>query len=74
MKRTYVRYQAIEKECAEADGSSNNIIKCCSPVSDYAIPNAFNRRIQKRITPKCLKVAKVILIYRKQYRSKPENY
>ena len=49
------------------DGISNEILKCCSPVIEPAIAAAFNKCIEERTFPKCLKIAKVI---RSQYSKK----
>ena len=56
------------------DGISNEILKCCSPIFEPAIAAAFNECIEERTFPKCLKIAKVIPIFRKGDRRKPESY
>ena len=47
------------------DGTSNEILKCCLPVFEPAIAAAFNKCIEERTFPKCLKTAKVIPIFKK---------
>ena len=56
------------------DGISNEILKCCSAVIEPAIAAAFNKCIEERTFPKCLKVAKVIPIFKKGDERNPENY
>ena len=56
------------------DEISNEILKCCSPVIEPAIAVAFNKCIEERTFPKCLKIAKVIPIFKKGDRRKRENY
>ena len=53
------------------DGISNEILKCCSQAIE---PAAFNECIEKRTFPKCLKIAKVIPIFKKGDKRNPENY
>ena len=56
------------------DGIINEILKCCSPVIEPAIAAAFNKCIEERTFPKCIKIAKVITICKKGDKRKPENY
>ena len=56
------------------DGISNEILKCCSPVIEPTIAAAFNKCIEERTFPKRLKIAKVIPIFKKRDKRKPENY
>ena len=56
------------------DGISNEILKYCSPVIEPAIAAALNKCIEERTFPKCLKIAKVIPIFKKGDKRKPENY
>ena len=62
------------KKSSGSDDISNEIIKCCSPVVENFLAIAFNNCIEESIFPKCLKIAKVIPIYKKGDRNKPENY
>ena len=62
------------KKSSGSDDISNEIIKCCSPVVENFLAIAFNKCIEESIFPKCLKIAKVIPIYKKGDRNKPENY
>ena len=52
------------------DGMSNEILKCCLPVIDPAIAAAFNKCSEERTFPKCLKIAKVIPIFKKRDKKK----
>ena len=56
------------------DGISNEIFKCSSPVIEPAIAAAFNKCIEERTFPKCLKIAKVIPIFKRRDKRKPEIY
>ena len=56
------------------DGISSEILKFCTPVIEPAIAAAFNKCIEGRTFPKCLKIAKIILIFKKGDKRKPENY
>ena len=56
------------------DGISNEILNCCSPVIEPAIAGAFNKCIEERTFSKCLKIAKVVPIFKKGDRRNPENY
>ena len=53
---------------------SNEILKFCLPVIEPAMAAAFNTGIEERKFPKCLKIAKVIPIFKKRDKGKPENY
>ena len=55
------------------DGLSNEIPKGCLPVIEPAKTAAFNKSIEERTFPKCLKIAKVIQTFEKRGRRKPEN-
>ena len=49
------------------DGISNEFLKCCSPVIESAIAAAaFNKCIEERTFPKCLKIAKVFPSFTKR--------
>ena len=56
------------------DGVSNEILTCCLPVIEPAIAAAFKKCNEERTFPKCLKIAKIILIFKKGDKIKPENY
>ena len=56
------------------DGISKEILKCCSPVIEPDIAAALSKCIEGRTFPKCLKIAKVIPIFKKGDKRKPENY
>ena len=62
------------KKSTGHDGINNEILKCCSPVIEPYLVEAFNDSIQCGIFPDCLKVAKVIALYKKGDRTNPENY
>ena len=55
------------------DGISNEILKFCSPVIGPTIAAAFNKCIQERMFPKCLKIPKVIPMFKKGDKRKPEK-
>ena len=61
------------KSCGE-DGVSNEILKCRSPIVDEYIAIAFNKCILEKTYPTCFKVAKVIPLHKKSYKSDPANY
>ena len=56
------------------DGISNEILNNCLSVIEPAIAAAFNKCIEERTFPKCLKNAQVIPIFKKGDKRKPENY
>ena len=64
----------MTKKSYGLDGISNEIFKCCLPVIEPAIAAAFNKCIEERTFPKCLKIAKVIPIFKKGDKRNPENY
>ena len=66
--------QVKNKKGYGLDEISNEILKFCSPVIEPAIAAAFKRGIEERKFPKCLKDAKVIPIFKKRDKRKPENY
>ena len=66
--------QMKNKKSYGLDGISNEILKCCLPVIEPAIAAAFNKCIEERTFLKCLKIAKVIPIFKEGDKRKPENY
>ena len=66
--------QMKNKKSYGVDGISNEILKCCLTVIEPAIAAAFNKCIEERTFPKCLKIAKVIPIFKKGDKRKPDNY
>ena len=62
------------KKSTGYDGISNEILKCCSPVIEPYLTEAFNASIQCGIFPDCLKVAKVTALHKKGDKTNPENY
>ena len=66
--------QMKNKKSYGLDGISNEILKCSSPVIEPVKAAVFNKCIEERTFPKCLKIAKVIPIFRKGDKSNPENY
>ena len=66
--------QMKNKKSYGLDGISNELLKCCSPVIEPAIAAAFNKCIEERTFPKCLKIAKVIPKFKKGEKRNPENY
>ena len=56
------------------DGISNEILNCRSPVIEPAIAAVFNKCIQGRTFPKCLKIAKTIPIFKERDERKSESY
>ena len=62
------------KKSTGYDSISNEILKCCSPVIEPYLMEALNDSIQCGIFPDCLKVAKVIALYKKCDKPNPENY
>ena len=56
------------------DGISNEILKCCSPIVEPYLANAFNRAIEESKFPSAFKIAKIIPLFKKGDRSKLENY
>ena len=66
--------QMKNKKSYGLDGISNEILNCCSPVIEPAIAAAFNECIEERTFPKCLKIVKVIPVFKKGYKRSPENY
>ena len=66
--------QLKNKKSYGVDGISIEILKCCSPVIEPAIAFAFNKCIEERTFPKCLKISKVIPIFNKGDKRKPETY
>ena len=66
--------QMIKKKNYGLDGISNEIPKCCSPVIEPAITAAFNKCMADRTFPKFPKTAKIISMFKKRDKRKPENY
>ena len=62
------------KKSTGHDGISNEILKCCSPIIEKYLSEAFNKCILERRFPNSLKIAKVIAMYKKGDNTKPENY
>ena len=66
--------QMKNKKIYGLNGISNEFLKCCWPVIEPAIAAAFNKCIEERTFPKCLKLAKIIPIFKKEDKRNPENY
>ena len=62
------------KKSTGHDGISNEILKCCSPIIEKYLCEAFNNCILERRFPNSLKIAKVVAMYKKGDNTKPENY
>ena len=56
------------------DGISNEILKCCSPIIEKYFVRSFNDCIEKQVFPECLKIAKVLPLFKKGDDSQPSNY
>ena len=56
------------------DGISNEILKCCSPIIEPYLANAFNKAISESVYPTSLKKAKVVPLFKKGDKKNPENY
>ena len=65
--------QMKNKKSYGLDGISNEIGKSCSPVIEPAIAAAFTKCTEVRTFPKCLKIAKVIPLFKKGDKRNPEN-
>ena len=66
--------QMKNKKSYSLDGINIEILKCCSPVIEPAKAAAFSKCIEERTFPKCLKIPKVIPVFKKGDKRKPENY
>ena len=62
------------KRSTGPSGISNEILKLCSPVIEPYICKIVNKCIEEETFPDCLKVAKVISLYKKGDKTIPENY
>ena len=56
------------------DGISNEILKCCSPIIEKHLLRSFNDCIGKQVFPECLKIAKMLPLFKKSDESLPRNY
>ena len=59
-----VLWKMKNKKSAGYDGISNEILKCCSPIIESHLAKSVNKCITE-VFPKCLKVSKVIPLYKK---------
>ena len=66
--------QLKNKKIYGHDRISNEILKCCSPVTDSFLADAINKAIDEHVFPETLKVAEVIPLYKKGDCKKPENH
>ena len=64
--------QMKDKKSYGLDGISNEILECCLPVIEPAIAAAFNKCIEERTFPNCLKIAKIIPIIKKEIKENPK--
>ena len=56
------------------DGISNEILKCCSPITEKYLVKAFNICLEERKVPQCMKIAQISSFFKKGDRINPENY
>ena len=56
------------------DEISNKILKLCSPINDPYLAEAINYAIESEHFPDCLKIAKVIPVFKKGKTDDPSNY
>ena len=66
--------QTKNKKSYGLDGVSHEILKCGLPVIEPVIAAAFNKCVDERTFPKWRKIAKVVPIFKKGDKRKPENY
>ena len=62
------------KKSTGHDGTSNEILKCCSPTIEPYVADVFNKCLEQSIFPEPFKIARVIPLFKKGDRSNPENY
>ena len=62
------------KKSADSNGISNETLKCCSPIIECFLAKAVKKCITEKILPECLKVSKVIPVYKKGDKKEPGNY
>ena len=62
------------KKSSGNDGISNEILKCSSPIIEKYLVQSFNGCIEKQVFPECLKIAKVLPLFKKGDESQPSNY
>ena len=62
------------KETTSHDGISNEIIKCCSPVIEPYLVELFNKCLNEEKFPGEMKIAKVVLSFKKSDKVYPEHY
>ena len=62
------------KKSSGHDDIRNEILKCCSPIIEKNLVRSFEDCIEKQVFPECLKIAKVLLIFKKGDGSLPSNY
>ena len=56
------------------DGISNEILKCCSPIIENYLVRSFIDCAEKQVSPECLKIAKVLPLFKKGDDSLPSKY
>ena len=69
---TYILKHMKNRKSYGLDGISNEILKRCSPVTEPAIAAAFNKVIEERTFPKCLKIAKSSQYSKKEMEENPK--
>ena len=62
------------KKSSGHDGMSNEILKCCSPILEKHLVRSFNDCIEKQVFHECLKIAKVLPLFKKGDESLPNHY
>ena len=62
------------KKSSGHDGISNEFLKRCSPIIEKYLVGSFNYCIEKQFFPGCLKIAKVLPLFKKGDESLPCNY
>ena len=62
------------KKSSGHDGISNKILKSCSPIIEKYLVARFNNCIEKQFFPECLKIAKLLPLFKKGDESLPCNY
>ena len=61
------------KKSTGHDGLSNEILECCSPISEKKLTEIIRTAIDERKFPRVLKIAKVRAQYKKGDENIPEN-
>ena len=52
------------KKSSGHDGISNEILESCSPIIEKHLVGSFNNCIEKQFFPECLKLAKVLPLFK----------